>query len=100
LKTGAKLSHPNIDWSKRNRSLLIFLSEGCHYCSDSAAFYRKLIDRNKNEDFQLIALFPSSIQSGKKYLEEVQVPVTYAVEAQFDNFGSMGIQVVRRVRLW
>ena len=33
---------PGVDWKVNDRTLVLALRKGCHYCEDSMPFYRKL----------------------------------------------------------
>src|SRR2546421_11167261 len=49
-----KMNLPEIDWQKNGQTLLLALSTTCHYCSESAAFYRQLI-KERNGNTRIIA---------------------------------------------
>ncbi len=40
---GAKINLSGVDWSKSERNLVLALSTTCHFCSESAGFYQKLV---------------------------------------------------------
>ena len=74
---GAKLSLPDIDWSKNNKNLLLVLTDSCKYCTESAPFYQHLVqERARRETFRLIAVFPQPVVSdGRKYLNGLGVAI-------------------------
>src|SRR3989442_15670806 len=39
---GTKLELPSIDWTRSQQTLLLVLSEGCRFCTESAGFYQRL----------------------------------------------------------
>lgn len=72
----AKLPQLGIDWSQSNQTLLLSLSKDCRFCTESAAFYRRLTqDRSSPTNTRLIAVFPQPISDGSKYLEQLEVSV-------------------------
>ena len=73
---GAKLSVPDMDWSKSNKNLLLVLSDSCKYCSESAPFYQHLVqERSHRESFRLTAVFPQPVSDGQKYLSGLGVSI-------------------------
>lgn len=73
---GARLSLPDVDWSKSNKNLLLVLSDSCKYCSESAPFYQHLVqERAQRETFRLTAVFPQPISDGRKYLTGLGVAI-------------------------
>jgi hypothetical protein len=53
-------SLPGYDWHSHDRSLVLALRKGCHYCEDSMPFYRKLVGlaHSKQISANLLAVFP------------------------------------------
>jgi len=73
---GAKLSVPDMDWSKSNKNLLLVLSDTCKYCTESAPFYQHLVqERTRRESFRLTAIFPQAVSDGRKYLSGLGVSI-------------------------
>lgn len=72
----AKLPQLGIDWSQSNQTLLLSLSKDCHFCTESAPFYRRLAqERSDQKNTRLIAVFPQPISDGSKYLQQLDVSV-------------------------
>lgn len=42
IATGDKVSTPEVGWAKSQRTLLLVLQKGCHFCTESAEFYRSV----------------------------------------------------------
>jgi hypothetical protein len=79
---GKKLSLPNINWARNGQTLLIVLSRGCRFCTESAEFYRKLAHETAGRsDLRLVAVFPHDVETGKKYLNEFSVPIEDVMQA-------------------
>src|SRR6266568_2396103 len=71
---GQKVSLPNVDWVKNQRTLLLALSKGCRFCNESAEFYKKLASESTaRSDLQLVAVLPQDVETGKSYLNEIGV---------------------------
>jgi thioredoxin-related protein len=67
-------SHMNLlDENRANQSktLILALQTGCHFCNESAPFYKRLIEAVKDKNVKLIAVFPTSIEESKAHLNEL-----------------------------
>ena len=63
IRVGDKL--PNLDgwdWSAHERTLVLILRKGCHFCEDSAPFYQRLAVLQKQgvTTSPVVAVFPDS----------------------------------------
>ena len=73
---GSKVSQLDIDWSKSNKNLLLVLSTSCHYCTESAPFYKRLVqERTQRGTFSLTAVLPQPVSDGQKYLNGLGVDI-------------------------
>src|SRR5262245_1663021 len=50
VAAGARLSIPDMDWSKRDRTLLMVLQQNCSYCTENAPFYRRVVQETRGND--------------------------------------------------
>jgi hypothetical protein len=60
------------DWHAHGRTLVLALRNGCHYCEDSAPFYRKIAEMEQAGQikyFHLVAIFPDSPDIVKQTLQ-------------------------------
>src|SRR5262245_60201403 len=57
---GAKVQIADIDWPKSNKNVLLVLSKGCRYCTESAEFYKKLIQQTQGKNVQITAVLPQA----------------------------------------
>ena len=63
MKVGDKLPTLNgWDWSTHERTLVLVLRKGCHFCEDSAPFYQRLAVMQKQgvTTSPIVAVFPDS----------------------------------------
>lgn len=79
---GSMVSLPDVDLSKSNKNVLLVLQKGCHFCSESAEFYKRLIAETKSSNVNIVAVLPQDRQEAEGYLNS---PVFKALE--FDNPG-------------
>ncbi len=74
VTAGTKLTLPGVDWQATPQTLLLVLSDGCRFCTESAAFYQELTKQlATRSDIRLIAVFPTDVYRGKEYLNQLGV---------------------------
>ncbi len=67
-------SHMNLldeSWANQSKTLILALQTGCHFCNESAPFYKRLIETIKDKDVKIVAVFPTSIEESKAHLNEL-----------------------------
>lgn len=67
---------------------MLAISTTCHFCTESAAFYKKLVQLRKAT--RLIAITPQSIENAKKYLESLGVAVDEVKQLPLERIGVQG----------
>lgn len=73
---GSHLSVPELDWSGYRATVVLALSTACHFCTESAPFYRQLAAlRHGNPNLGLIAVLLQPVEQSTKYLSDEQVSV-------------------------
>jgi hypothetical protein len=85
---GSKVELPDVDWKAGRQTLVLALSASCHFCSDSAPFYRELAE--KRGDTRIIAVLPQPASGGKVYLKKHAVPVDEVRQIQLGSLGVSG----------
>lgn len=75
INAGEKLNVPNVDWEQNKKSLVFFLQKGCHYCADSAPFYRQLIAAAAKKNVKSLAILPNSADDARQYLKSLELPI-------------------------
>ncbi len=76
IQKGQKVAIENVDWAKNGRTLLLVLQNGCHFCSESAPFYKTLVQNAaKRNEIHLVAVLPQPTDEGKKYLNDLGVSI-------------------------
>ena len=75
-------------------TIALLLSRGCHFCSESAPFYRRLasIRTRTPSEFSMVAVFPNAEGGdvGAEYLKTNGVHVNEVQAASFPNLGVSG----------
>ena len=73
---GARVNVPEVDWRRNGRTLLLILQKGCHFCDESAPFYRRLAhDAAGGGSPRLVAVLPQKAEEARQYLRDLDVPV-------------------------
>lgn len=76
IAVGTTLSLPGVDWRANTNTMILAVSTNCHYCSESAPFYRRLASELPRRRVHLTALLPQDAAEGQKYLRSLNVPVS------------------------
>ena len=96
---GAKVSLAGLDWSQSDRTLVLALSTTCHFCSDSAAFYRKLVPEALSHGVPIVAVLPQSTAESRSYLDGLGLHVQDVLQsplAAVDAAGTPTLLVIDR----
>lgn len=85
---GEKVSLQGVDWSAKN--LVMALSTQCHFCSESAGFYQKLVPPALSNGVQVIAVLPQPVSDGSSYLQKLGVNVSKILQSPLDSLEVSG----------
>jgi rhodanese-related sulfurtransferase len=89
IPAGTKIYLPDVAWSSE-RTLLLALSTKCHYCSESAPFYRQLVKAVEGQmDVKLVALLPEEINESEQYLKNLDVAINDVKRAPLKQINVM-----------
>jgi peroxiredoxin len=87
---GRPVSLAGVDWAENGQTLLIVLSKGCHFCTESAPFYQKIAQvAAARKGLHVIGILPQEVNEARDYLDQIQVPL--ADIRQF-ALGSVGVR--------
>ena len=66
---------PSIDYNVATRTLVLALSTTCHYCNESAPFYKRLLAEQQasGNRTQMVAVFPNSKTAVERYQAQNQL---------------------------
>lgn len=70
---GAKIDLPDTDWSRQPKTLILALQKGCHFCTESAPFYKRLQESAQNKNVKLVAILPGKEEESMAYLSELGI---------------------------
>jgi len=81
---GNKISLADVDWSKSNQNVLLVLRKGCRYCSESAEFYKNLIQQTQGKNVNIIAVLPQNKVEAEEYLKSLGIAGIEIRQSQLD----------------
>ena len=89
---GSKIELPGVDLSASDKTLLLVLQKGCHYCTESGPFYQKLAQEaaNRGGQVKLVAVLPQDPDEGRRYLSGLGVAVANIAQASLDSLSVGG----------
>ncbi len=80
---------PGVDWSKNGRTLVLAISTQCHFCKDSAPFYRKL-EAQVGKSLRTVAVLPQPVDEAEQFLKGEGVRVSQVKQATMGDIGVQG----------
>jgi len=84
-----QVSSLDMDWKASRLTMLVVVREGCHFCTESAPFYRRLSAETRNTRVRVVFLLQPQETQDTKYLDTLVAPT---VERQHADFGRMNIR--------
>ncbi len=72
VKAGDRLTRlDGWDWAAHDRTLVLALRKGCHFCEDSAPFYQRLLTEQKRDGSStaIVAAFPDAADVVKQVVQ-------------------------------
>ncbi|HEV8368246.1 MAG TPA: rhodanese-like domain-containing protein [Pyrinomonadaceae bacterium] len=88
VKVGTSLSNLEVDWKRKQKTLVIAMQRGCQHSTESFPFYRRVAEQSQVwADVQLIALFPESVFDDATYLAERNLKVDEIRQASLSSIG-------------
>jgi len=68
---GTKLDLSGEDWSKQTKTLILALQTTCHFCNESAPFYKRIVDEARDKNIKLVAVLPSAVEESEAHLRQL-----------------------------
>ena len=87
---GTKLSLQGPNWSSARENLVLVLSVGCHYCSESAEFYKKLVPAASDARLHVLAILPQTPSESRAYLDKLGVSIQDIFESPLHSVDTSG----------
>ena len=90
LSIGSLLSTERTGLEQYPATVFFALRSGCHWCEDSASFYRELIPVASAAHIHLVAVTPDSIPEARQFLHSLGMDFSDVREVDFKEFGVSG----------
>jgi thioredoxin-related protein len=92
LNPGKSFALQSVNWRANQRTLVLALQEGCHYCSDSADLYRQLaseVNRCPASE-HAIAVLPQPPDVARQYLDNLNIGIRDVRSASLESLSVRG----------
>lgn len=91
IQPGTKVALTGVDWSKTGQTLVLVVSDTCHFCTESAGFYQRLAEQKaKQAGTRLIAVLPQDVSRGQAYMSKLGVAVDEVQQSPLNALGVSG----------
>lgn len=94
IQNGTNVEIKNIDWDKNYKTLVLYVSNGCKFCTDSMPFYRTLANESTKNNTAVVIVSPDSEMATKKYLNENRVKSVEVRQASLSYIGVPGTPTI------
>ncbi len=80
-----QITLPDINWSEQPKTVVIALQTNCHFCNESAPFYKRLIENIKGKKIKLVAVLPTAIEKSRAHLDKLGLNDLDIKQASLDS---------------
>jgi hypothetical protein len=75
ISAGARFALKNANWMASPKNMVLAVSTTCHFCTESAPFYRQLVEECRRDHVRTIAVLPQPVNEAEAYLKGEGVAV-------------------------
>src|SRR5579863_4717595 len=61
ISAGVKLNVTGENWTQSEKTVVLAISATCHFCTESAGFYKDLVQQCQSKHLRTIAVLPQSV---------------------------------------
>jgi|SRR5882724_77850 hypothetical protein len=90
IPIGSKLSLKTVNWQANGKSMVFALSTTCHFCTESASFYRELVRECQKQNVRTVAVLPQPVNEARLYLDNEGVTVDEVVQSPLPDIQVAG----------
>lgn len=90
IATGAKFAVTDVNWRGNGKTMVLALATTCHFCTESAGFYRELVQYCNSHNIPTVAVFPQTAEEGRSYLAKEGVKIDDVRQASFSTIQISG----------
>lgn len=88
---GKTLSLPGVDWAGNRRTLVLALQSECHFCWESAPFYKRLEEKRAQfGNTKFLAVLPQTVDQSKVFLSQLGISVDDIKQGSLTEMGVRG----------
>lgn len=87
-KIGSVMNVPDVNWSQQPKTLILALQSSCHFCNESAPFYKRVIESVKDKNVKLVAVFPTAVEESAAHLQKLGLT---NMEVKQSSLGSLQV---------
>lgn len=87
---GKTIPLENVNWKENKRTLVLYASTNCKYCTESSPFYQRLVKEMPTNGVSLVAVLPQSVEEAKAYLNANDVNIPQVLNSSLDSIGVRG----------
>lgn len=89
LRAGQAVHIDGVDWTKAQHTLVFALQTGCHFCADSAPFYKALL-KEQTGSWQAVAVLPQPVEQSTAYMRKEGYSVAQVRQTDLSAIGVAG----------
>ena len=97
IAAGDRLAISGVDWSRHRQTLLMAIQSSCHFCSESAPFYRRMLAATSTTGVHVTAVLPEPQRVGMEYVRSLGITLDDVREASFSALKIRGTPTVMLV---
>jgi hypothetical protein len=86
---GQTVTLPGVQFTAQSRTLVLAISTTCHFCNDSAPFYKDLVAKSQGR-LRIVAVLPQPLSEAQPYVRDAIAPSVQVVSSRLDSMGVTG----------
>jgi len=88
VQIGTRFPLDGVKWDQSDQTLFLALTEKCHFCTESAPFYRQLAEARYSQNrIKVIVITPDEINEGKRYINSLGISVDEVKQVAYKPLG-------------
>lgn len=91
---GQKVADTGTDLAAHQKNVLLVLQKGCKFCTESADFYKKLLEQTKDKNVKVTALLPQPKEEAEQYIKELGISGIEVRQSQLDPLNVSGTPTI------
>ena len=87
---GKQVNLADVDWSKQSKTVVLALQTTCHFCNESAPFYKRLTQAVQGKNIKIIAVFPTKAEESTAHLKDLGITEIEVKQSPLSNLQASG----------